>query len=73
VKRALPETSCGTAGDATYGLPDLAKRTASNDSDDARTGAETSAMIHLSSAAFKAWLADYRGRLEQFVKNAGRK
>lgn len=73
MKRAQPETSRGTSGDAAEDFSASAVGPASNDSDRTPRQGGEAGVNHLSSSTFEAWLAGYRRRLEQFVKNAGRK
>jgi len=67
MKRAPPERS-GTS-DASNGLEGSTDGTDST----AGEGAWSGGSDHRPSPAFEAWLAGYRGRLEQLVENARRK
>lgn len=67
MKYALPQISRGTAAAAPDGSAGSDAATSN------KTGGGEPAADRPPSPAFAAWLADYCGRLEQFVrKNAGR-
>jgi hypothetical protein len=70
MKRALTEKSFGTSSDASGGFVSSPVGADLSDGDRARTGGGKSEVGHVSSSTFEAWLAGYRSRLEQLVKNA---
>jgi hypothetical protein len=70
MRRVLTEKSFGTSSDASGGFIGSSAGADLNDRDRARTGRAKSEVGHVSFSAFEAWLAGYRSRLEQLVKNA---
>ena len=66
----LPDTSRGIRGDESDGTIGTPNEIARKDDDDALSADGASKKNRLSSSAFAAWLARYRRRLEQSVKDA---
>ena len=64
MKCASSEKVCETGGD---------RSDASNGDDGVRTGDGESDVNRAPSSAFKSWLTGYCDRLDQLVKNAGRR